>query len=110
MKKLSSKDLELGINEFTLKILACNNYLLGLPSSVFIPLLTYKSVEKFFLRKMCEIEKRVLDPLFGKCLDNGKDEFGKAKCKVLVTSQKIVEVKAKSFIKIMEDGNDINLA
>lgn len=97
MKKLSSKDLELETNEFATKILACSNYLLGSPSSVFMPLITYKSIEKNFLKKMCEIEKKVLEPLFGKCHDNGKDEFGKSKVKVLETSRKVIEVKLTKF-------------
>jgi len=95
MKKLSPKDLELESGMMVLRILGCDNYLLALPSPIFAPLVAFKSREKNLLKKISEIQLKVLEPMFGKRGGEKKimDEFVSSKVKVLKTSQKLVEVK-----------------
>ncbi len=45
-----------------------------------------------FLRKLCDIEAKVVEPLCSKCDENSKDLNEKAKAKVLSSIRQIIEV------------------
>ena len=69
--------------------------LFGSVADIYLPLANLKSLEKMFLRKLCDIEAKVIEPLCSKCDENSKDLNEKAKAKVLTSIRQIIEVNGK---------------
>ena len=74
------------------KILAVPRSFFGCVADVFLPLSNFKSMEKLFLQKLCDIEAKVLEPVCGKCDDGSKDLIEKSKARALSSLRKIIEV------------------
>lgn len=93
MTKINFDDPELDSEKGLRKIFASCGSFFGSVADMFLPLSNFKSVEKMFLRKLCEIEAKVVEPLCGKFDENSKDLNEKAKAKVLAAIRQIIEVR-----------------
>lgn len=92
VKKLNLDDPDLDSEKAIRKILVTSRSLFGSVAEIYLPLANLKSLEKMFLRKLCDIEAKVIEPLCGKCDENSKDLNEKAKAKVLSSIRQIIEV------------------
>ena len=72
-----------------------SSFLFGSVSEICLPLANFKSLEKIFLRKLCELESKVVEPLCAKCDENSNDLQEKAKAKVLAAIRKTIEVRTE---------------
>ena len=93
MSKINLEDSELDSEKGLRKIFASRQSFFGSVAEMFLPLSNFKSVEKMFLRKLCEIESKVLEPICAKFDENSKDLNDKAKAKVLASIRQIIEVR-----------------
>ncbi len=57
-------------------------------------------MEKMFLRKLCDIEAKVIEPICGKCDESSKDLVEKAKAKVLTSIRQIIEVRPNYWLDL----------
>lgn len=96
VQKIGQQELDIDDDKSPRKILACSQGLFGSVSDIFLPLANFKSIEKMFLRKVCDIESKILDPLLGKCDENGKDPYAKNKTKILSSIRQIIEIVSMS--------------
>jgi hypothetical protein len=90
--KMNLEDPELDSEKALRKILLTSRSLFGSVAEIYLPLANFKSLEKMFLKKLCDIETKVIEPMCGKCDENSKDLNEKAKAKLLIAIRQIIEV------------------
>ena len=90
---LNDNEVDVVVNEKGLrKILAVPRALFGSVADIFLPLANFKSMEKLFLQKLCDIEAKVVEPVCGKCDEGSKDLIEKSKARALGSLRQIIEV------------------